>query len=345
MKRAPKANVLTADASRWSLPAAKYQGGAGGIIASIEYNISLNTGAQLPEWSFSPTSRPEVKAARACSMGWSSATQMRAQLEESLASISEIRSTLRGDDIVMEALKTFTSAAQMIREGRDRSAAAALLNNAIRLDPTSPWLTSVGVATAPREKAAFYTKNRAYELRPGERTGKASITSGYHWLVTGDADKELRNQSPVERRIPATICRCKTETSIGCTGQYEKAVELLKQGWQFRNRRPAPQVFTCVTWPSTEHPEEAGNLWILAFGRSDTWSVHAAPSPPPQCRGQSLEAERRRWSGSRRQLSSDRIWAARPSAQPIMRRKVWAKSKATLRLDSSNLMSAAGHNQ
>ena len=65
-----------------------------------------------------------------------SATRIRAQLGESLASIGKFDRPLREvTTSSLEALKAFTTGAQMIREGRDESAAAALFQRAIELDP------------------------------------------------------------------------------------------------------------------------------------------------------------------------------------------------------------------
>ena len=183
-----------------------------GSIASIgkEYLLNLEAlNCQSGETFASQQARSDSREGVLDGLS-QSATQMRAQLGESLASIGKFDRPLREvTTSSLEALKAFTSGAQMIREGRDESAAAALLQRAIELDPNFAvaynYLAICYDHLGEEEKAAFY-QSRAYAVaRPGERTGKAS----HHQRLSLAGDRRhgqgTRNVSAVERRISSRL--------------------------------------------------------------------------------------------------------------------------------------------
>jgi eukaryotic-like serine/threonine-protein kinase len=248
------------------------------------------------------------------------ATKMRAQLGESLASIGKFDRPLREvTTSSLEALKTFTSGAQMIREGRDESAAAVLFQRAIELDPNFAmaynYLAISYDHLAENEKAAFY-QSRAYELRDrvSERE-KLLITSSYHWLVTGDSEKETATYQLWREEYPRDYLPLQFlgDTDWSSFGQYEQAVELLKQAWQLEPKQPnSPRSLAYCYLALNRTPEARKLLDRVIEEGYDVWSVHAARSATAamQADNPALEAERR-WSAGQPATTNiaDSIWA------------------------------------
>ena len=245
-----------------------------GSIASIgeEYLLSLEAlNCQSGETFASQQARSESREGVLDGLS-QSATQMRAQLGESLASIGKFDRPLREVTTPsLEALKTFTSAAQMIREGGDESAAAALLERAIELDPNFAvaynYLAICYDHLEEEEKAAFY-QSRAYQLRDrvSERE-KLLITSGYHWLVTGDGDKELEADRLWREEYPRDYLPLQNIADIYWMypGQYEKAVDLLKQAWQLEPGQPNSSRSLAYCYLALNRTQEAGELMDRAL--------------------------------------------------------------------------------
>ncbi len=249
-----------------------------------------------------------------------SATQMRAQLGESLASIGKFDRPLREvTTSSLEALKAFTSGAQMMREGRDESAAIALFQRAIELDPNFAgaynYLAIGYDHLAEEEKAAFY-QSRAYELRDrvSERE-KLLITSSYHWLVTGDSEKETETYQLWREEYPRDYLPLQFlgDNYWLYPGHYEKAVELLNQAWQLEPKQPNSPKSLAYCYLALNRMKEARALLDQALeGGYDVWSVHAARYSAAAMQGDSatLEVERR-WSAGQPATGNiaDWIWA------------------------------------
>jgi eukaryotic-like serine/threonine-protein kinase len=293
-----------------------------GSIASIgdQYLLSLEAlNCQSGETFASQQARSESREGVLDGLS-QSATQMRAQLGESLASIGKFDRPLREvTTSSLEALKTFTSAAQMIREGRDESAAAALLERAIELDPNFAvaynYLAICYDHLEEEEKAAFY-QSRAYQWRDrvSERE-KLLITSGYHWLVTGDADKELEADRLWSDEYPRDYLPLQNIADIYWMypGQYEKAVDLLKQAWQLEPGQPNSPRSLAYCYLALNRTQEARELMDRALEEKyDGWSVHAARFSTAAMQGDNptLEAERQ-WSAAQPATANiaDWIWA------------------------------------
>jgi eukaryotic-like serine/threonine-protein kinase len=249
-----------------------------------------------------------------------SATQIRAQLGESLASIGKFDRPLREvTTSSLEALKAFTTGAQMIREGRDEPAAAALFQRAIELDPNFAtaynYLAIFYDHFGEEEKAVFY-QSRAYELRDrvSERE-KLLITSGYYWIVTGDMDKERETYQLWSTEYPRDYLPLQQlgDTYWMYLGQPEKAVGLLNQAWQLEPKQPNSPRSLAYCYLALNRTQEARRLLDRALEETyDVWSVHAARYAAAAMQGDNptLEAERR-WSAGQPATTNiaDAIWA------------------------------------
>lgn len=249
-----------------------------------------------------------------------SASKMRAQLGESLASIGKFDRPLREvTTSSLDALKTFTSGAQMIREGRDETAAAVLLQRAIELDPNFAvaynYLAISYDHVGEDEKAAFY-QSRAYALRDrGSEREKLLITSSYHWLVTGDIDKETETEQLWREEYPRDYLPLQNlgDDDWLYLGQYEKAIDLLKQAWQLEPKQPNSPKSLAYCYLGLNRVDQARALLDRALGDGyDIWSVHAARYSAAAMQGDNatLESERR-WSAGQPATANiaDWIWA------------------------------------
>jgi eukaryotic-like serine/threonine-protein kinase len=249
-----------------------------------------------------------------------SATQMRAQLGESLASIGKFDRPLREvTTSSLEALKAFTTGAQMIREGRDEAAAAALFQRAIELDPNfaaaDNYLAIFYDHLGEEEKAALY-QTRAYELRDrvSERE-KLLVTSGYYWIVAGDLDKERETDQLWSTEYPRDYLPLQDLGEIYSMylGQYEKAAELYKEGWQLEPKQPNSPRSLAYCYLALNRTQEARELLDRALENTyDSWSVYAARYAAAAMQGDNpaLESERR-WSAAQPATANiaDAIWA------------------------------------
>lgn len=248
------------------------------------------------------------------------ASKMRAQLGESLASIGKFDRPLREvTTSSLDALKTFTSGAQMIREGRDETAAAVLLQRAIELDPNFAvaynYLAIAYDHLGEDEKAAFY-QSRAYALRDrGSEREKLLITSSYHWLVTGDMDKEIETEQLWGEEYPRDYLSFQNlgDTYWQYLGQYEKASELLEQAWQLEPKQPnSPRALAFCFLGLNRVDQARALLDRLVDEKYDTWAVHSARFTAAAMQGDkaTLEAEGR-WSAGQPAATNiaDWIWA------------------------------------
>jgi eukaryotic-like serine/threonine-protein kinase len=277
-----------------------------------------------------------------------SASQMRAQLGESLASIGRFDRPLREvTTSSLEALKAYTSGAQMIREGRDESAAPALFQRAIELDPSFAaaynYLAMCYDHLGEKVRAAFY-QDRAYGLRDrvSERE-ELLITSGYHWLVTGDMDKEIETYQRWREEYPRDYLPLQ---NLGYTywaylGQYEKAVDLLNRAWQLEPRQPNSPQSLAYCYLAQNRAQEARALLDRTLGEYDVSSMHVARYLTAAMQGDSptLEAERR-WSAEQLPTANiaDWIWA-----EAVQRGRV--KEARTIAERQIEEMRAAGYSE
>jgi len=278
-----------------------------------------------------------------------SATRIRGQLGESLASIGKFDRPLREvTTSSLEALKAFTTGAQMIREGRDESAAAALFQRAIELDPSFAaaynYLAICYDHLGEEDKAALY-QSRAYELRDrvSERE-KLLITSGYYWLVAGDLDKEREVDQLWSTEYPRDYLPWQDLGEIYSMylGQYEKAAELYKQGWQLEPKQPNSPRSLAYCYLALNRTQEARELLDRALENTyDGWSVHAASYAVAATQGDNptLESERR-WSAGQPATTNiaDAIWA-----EAVQRGRMKEARKIADR--QTEEMRAAGYNE
>ena len=160
------------------------------------------------------------------------ATRLRSKLGESLASIQKF--DRRIEEVTtssLEALKAYSQAAQMDQAGQGLKA-IPLLERAIELDPNFAAaysnLAAIYSNLFEEERSIEYEK-KAYALRDrvSDRE-RFDLDVGYHWMVTGDLDKEmeveeLRRQAYPREEDP--VNNLAVDYSI-FLGQFDKGIQL-----------------------------------------------------------------------------------------------------------------------
>jgi serine/threonine protein kinase/tetratricopeptide (TPR) repeat protein len=160
------------------------------------------------------------------------ASKIRERLGESLASIKNFDTPLEAATTSsLEALRDFTLAAAT---RGDQRAAIPLLERAIQLDPKFALAYASLAGTyanfGESERSISYQK-RAYELRDRvtERE-RLNIDSTYHWVVTGNIEKEMQVEQTWRQTYPKDgdpLNNLAVDYGV-FLGQFDKAIEIGK---------------------------------------------------------------------------------------------------------------------
>ncbi len=204
-----------------------------GSIAALgnEYVIALqalncNTGDLIAGEQITADRKEKVLAA----LG-TVTSRLRSKLGESLASVQKFDKPVdEATTSSLEALKAFTHGKELVNTGNEMKAVPAF-ERAIELDPN--------FASAYNELASAYANNgdeehsmgygkRAYALRDrvSERE-KFEITSAYHWMVTGDLEKETEAEELYHQTYPRAVSPVNNIAVNDCFsfGSFQKAIE------------------------------------------------------------------------------------------------------------------------
>jgi tetratricopeptide (TPR) repeat protein len=173
------------------------------------------------------------------------ASDMRAQLGESLASIRNSDRPLREvTTSSLEALQAFTLGSELMRHGPDSSAGIPHFEQAIALDPAfasaHAYLALLYSQLAEFERAAEL-QGRAYALRDrvSERE-RYHITASWHSLVTGDLDREIATYELWAAQYPRDwLPRMNlAEIQAAVLGNYRRALSLASEAEQLEPEQP-----------------------------------------------------------------------------------------------------------
>jgi len=208
-----------------------------GSIAKLgnQYVIGLDAlNCQSGDLLASEQVQAESKEAVLKALG-NAASSMREKLGESLSSLRKYDTPVdEATTSSLEALKSFTQGQANSNQGKQLEAVPQY-QHAIELDPNFAGafvgLASVYGNLGESERAIEY-QQKAYDLR--ERVSERerfAITSTYHWVVTGDLDKEMETEASWAQTYPRD-----TEPLNNLTvdyaiyfGQFEKAIEIGKE--------------------------------------------------------------------------------------------------------------------
>ncbi len=235
------------------------------------------------------------------------ASALRARLGESLTSIRQFDVPLReATTSSLDALKAYTSGAEIMRHQAEQSAAIPFLNRAVELDPNFA-LAYLYLATAygnigESERAAVLDK-KAFSLRDrvSERE-KLFITSYYHSFVTGDIDKEIETYKVWMEEYPRDWLPVHSLADLYASilGQYEKSAELDKQAWQLDSQQPYSPSGLAEAYAALNRVEDARAVLARATAaKLDNLPVRTALYHLAVLQGDDASADAQvRWSAS-----------------------------------------------
>jgi eukaryotic-like serine/threonine-protein kinase len=280
-----------------------------GSIASIgnEYVLSLEAldcreGNTFASEQVQTSSKEEVLN----SLG-KAASALRARLGESLTSIRQFDVPLReATTSSLDALKAFTSGAEIMRHQAEQSAAIPFFNRANELDPNFA-LAYLYLATAygnigESERAAVLDK-KAYSLRNrvSERE-KLFITSYYHSFVVGDIDKEIETYKVWMEEYPRDWLPVHSLADLYASilGQYEKSAELDNLAMQLDSQQPYSPSGIAEAYSALDRVEDARAVLAHATAaKLDNLPVRIALYHLAVLRGDDASADAQvRWSSS-----------------------------------------------
>ncbi len=204
-----------------------------GSIAKLgsEYLIGLEAvNCQTGDLLASEQVQAESKEAVLKALG-KATLNLRQKLGESMSSVQKYDTPVEeATTSSLEALKSFTLAQVNAEQGKQLEAIPQYLR-AIELDPNFAsaysGLAAVYGNLGESDRAMKY-QQRAYDLR--ERVSERerfALTSNYHWVVTGDLDKETETEEAWGRAYPrnGTPLNNLSVDYARFFGQYEKAIE------------------------------------------------------------------------------------------------------------------------
>jgi serine/threonine protein kinase/predicted Zn-dependent protease len=160
------------------------------------------------------------------------ATRLRSKLGESMPSIQKFDKPIHEvTTSSLEALKAESQARQMDDAGQELKA-IPLLERAIAVDPNFATaygdLASIYANQSEEERSIEYEK-KAYALRDrvSDRE-KFSLDTGYHWMVTGDLNKEIEVEELFRQAYPREEEPVNNLAVNYCIflGQFEKSMQL-----------------------------------------------------------------------------------------------------------------------
>ena len=179
-----------------------------GSISALgsQYVVSLDaincaTGESLTRDQVTASSKENVLSALS-----QVSTRLRSRLGESLASIQKFdKPAQQVTTTSLDALKAYSLATPLSDQGQDLQA-IPLYERAIQLDPNFATaysgLAEIYSNEGEEQKSIEYMR-KAYALRDrvSDRE-RFALDSDYHWMVTGDLDKEIANDEMYHQTWP-----------------------------------------------------------------------------------------------------------------------------------------------
>jgi len=191
------------------------------------------------------------------------ATRLRRELGESLASIQKFDKPIQEvTTSSLEALKAYSQAFTVDEAGQDLQA-IRLYERAIELDPN--FARAYGSVAAiyanelEEKRSIEYMKN-AYALR--ERVSdreRFGLDANYHWMVTGDLDKEMEVEDLYRQAYPREEGPVNDLAVNYCIflGQFEKGIQLGNEAVRIDPHSKGGYPSVALGYLGLNHPDEA----------------------------------------------------------------------------------------
>jgi serine/threonine protein kinase/Tfp pilus assembly protein PilF len=221
------------------------------------------------------------------------ASGMREKLGESLATIQRFDAPVEeATTSSLEALKAFTIADVDTNRG-EQIHSIPFFKHALELDPNFAMaysgLAGVYANLWQSEQAMEYQK-KAYELRDRvSEQERLNIVVNYHWIVTGDLDKEMEAEElgrQIYPRYGGWLNNLAVDNA-GFLGQFEKAIELGNEEIRLDPHQTGVHVAVALAYLALNRVDEAksvleaglpqnpengvihGALYLVAFREGD----------------------------------------------------------------------------
>ncbi|HXW92758.1 MAG TPA: protein kinase [Terriglobales bacterium] len=235
------------------------------------------------------------------------ATRLRAKLGESLASIQKFDKPI--DEVTttsLEALNAYSQASALNDMGQDLRA-IPLYERAIQFDPNFAFayrgLATIYADENDEQRSVEYMK-KAYTLRDrvSDRE-KFNLDSNYHWMVTGDLDKENQIEELFHQTYPREDNPVNDLAVSYCffLGQFEKGVQLGMEALRLNaHARGGYGAITCG-YLGLNRPDEAKTFLESAFANdSENPGLHFSLYWTYAALGDNAGAERQlQWASGR----------------------------------------------
>ena len=193
------------------------------------------------------------------------ASKLRGELGESLATVQKFDVALdQATTSSLEALKAFSLARKSLRE-KGPAAALPYDQRAIELDPNfAMGYMEVGFdyfgLSEPARASEYFAK--AFQLRDhASERERLAITANYYQNVTGELDKAIQSY---QEEIASYPREAQTYTSLGFLytdlAQYEKAVEVLRQGVSLAPEQPGLSDTLAGATLASQHTDDARQI-------------------------------------------------------------------------------------
>jgi len=309
----PSDTKLTADVARELCQRAGSQAYIAGAIGSLgsEYVLALKavncqSGDTLAQEQVTAATKEKV-----LDVLDKTASKLRGELGESLASVQKFDAPLeRATTPSLEALKAYSLGGNAFRE-KSSSAALPYYKRAIELDPNfAIAYSAIGndYSTLGEPERASEYSTKAFQLREhATERERLEITANYYRDVTGELDKVAQiNKEWIESYPRESQAYNGLGVEYAQEGQYEKAVEITKEGLRLAPDNVAMYENLLDYTLALQHFDEARQISHEVQARKlDDYDLHNDQYALAFVRADSAAmAEQERWFASQPEFES-----------------------------------------
>jgi eukaryotic-like serine/threonine-protein kinase len=280
----PPEEPVSKSAAREVCQRANAQAVLAGSIARLgdQYLVGLEaTNCNTGDWLASQQVQAENKDAVLKSLG-QAASGMREKLGESLATIKKFDAPVEeATTSSLEALKAYTIADQDTNRG-EQTHSIPFFKHALELDPNFAMaysgLAGVYANLSQSEQAMEYQK-KAYELRDrASEEERLNIVVNYHWIVTGNLDKEMEAEELGRQTYPrfGGWLNNLTVDNAGLLGHFEKAIELGNEEIRLDPHQTGVHSSLALAYMALNRVDEAKSVLEAGLAQNpDNPNIHA----------------------------------------------------------------------
>ena len=323
--------AVSKSAAREVCQRANAQAVLAGSIARLgdQYLVGLEaTNCNTGELLASEQVQADKKDAVLKSLG-QAASGMREKLGESLVTIRKFDAPVEeATTSSLEALKAFTIADQDTNRG-EQTQSIPFFKHALELDPNFALaysgLAGVYANMGESDQAMEYQK-KAYELRDRvTEQERLNIVVNYHWIVTGNIDKEMEAEELGRQTYPRSggWLNNLTVDNTGFLGQFEKAIELGNEEIRLDPHQTGVHFNVALAYLALNRLDEAKSVLEAGLAQNpDNSNIHAGLYLVAFREGNEAVMQRElRWGASQHAVDNAPRWCATVAAVQAGHRK------------------------